>query len=119
MRKAATRSFIWLKWIALIENCDVIYSRAVGINWAGGRVFSMRGYGSGSGGSGVIFSNINIADFRLTMQFFGCWRRGTNGVWVVQASSSLVNPSGWIPIDTNVAPFAPTRWQAIRNASIT
>jgi autotransporter-associated beta strand protein len=29
-----------------------------------------------------------------------------NGAYVVQASSSLANPNGWIPIATNVAPFA-------------
>jgi hypothetical protein len=33
----------------------------------------MRGYGSGSGGSGVIFSNVNVEDPRPTMQtFFEC-----------------------------------------------
>jgi hypothetical protein len=52
----------------LVNDCDVIYSRAYWINWSGGRVFNMRGEGGGACGSGVIFSNINITDPRPTMQ---------------------------------------------------
>jgi hypothetical protein len=36
-----------------------------------------------------------------------------NGAWVVQASSSLANPNGWIRIATNVAPFAFTDTNAM------
>jgi autotransporter-associated beta strand protein len=36
-----------------------------------------------------------------------------NGAWVVQGSSSLANPNGWIPIATNVAPFAFTDTNAM------
>lgn len=57
----------------LIENCDVIYSRAAWINWSGGRVFNMRGENGGAGGTGIEFRNINISDPRPTMQtFFLC-----------------------------------------------
>ncbi len=57
----------------LIHDCDVIYSRASWINWSGGRVFNMRGSGSGACGGGIVFSNINIEDPRPTMQqFFVC-----------------------------------------------
>ncbi len=54
----------------LVNDCDVIYSRAYWINWSGGRVFNMRAEGGGACGSGVIFSNINITDPRPTMQQF-------------------------------------------------
>lgn len=57
----------------LVRDCDVIYSRTKWINWSGGRVFNMRGEGSGPCGAGIIFSNINLEDLRPTMQtFFGC-----------------------------------------------
>jgi hypothetical protein len=57
----------------LVRDCDVIYARAKWIYWGGGRVFNMRGEGSGNCGAGVVFSNINIEDPRPTMQsFFGC-----------------------------------------------
>jgi hypothetical protein len=57
----------------LINECDVIYSRAYWINWSGGRVFNMRAEGGSACGAGIIFSNINISDPRPTMQhFFVC-----------------------------------------------
>jgi len=57
----------------VVEDCDVIYSRAKWHHWSGGRVFNMRGDGEGDGGSGVIFRNINIEDPRPTLQqFFLC-----------------------------------------------
>lgn len=57
----------------LVEDCDVIYSRAKWHHWSGGRIFNMRGEGGGEGGSNVIFRNINIEDPRPTLQqFFLC-----------------------------------------------
>jgi hypothetical protein len=57
----------------LVEDCDVIYSRAKWHHWSGGRVFNMRGEGGGTAGAGVIFRNINIEDPRPTLQqFFLC-----------------------------------------------
>ncbi len=57
----------------VVEDCDVIYSRAKWHHWSGGRVFNMRGEGAGAGGVGVIFRNINIEDPRPTLQqFFLC-----------------------------------------------
>jgi hypothetical protein len=57
----------------VVEDCDVIYSRAKWHHWSGGRVFNMRGESKGEGGSGVIFRNINIEDPRPTLQqFFLC-----------------------------------------------
>ena len=57
----------------VVEDCDVIYSRAKWNRWSGGRVFNMRGRGGGAAGDGVIFRNINIADPRPTLQqFFIC-----------------------------------------------
>ncbi len=57
----------------VVEDCDVIYSRAKWHHWSGGRVFNMRGEGDGAAGSGVSFRNINIEDPRPTLQqFFIC-----------------------------------------------
>lgn len=57
----------------IVEDCDVIYSRAKWHHWSGGRVFNMRGEGGGAAGRGVIFRNINIEDPRPTLQqFFVC-----------------------------------------------
>lgn len=57
----------------LVEDCDVIYSRAKWHHWSGGRVFNMRGEGRGEAGAGVIFRNITIEDPRPTLQqFFFC-----------------------------------------------
>jgi hypothetical protein len=57
----------------VVEDCDVIYSRAKWHHWRGGRVFNMRGEGGGAAGAGVIFRNINIEDPRPTLQqFFIC-----------------------------------------------
>ena len=57
----------------VVEDCDVIYSRAKWHHWSGGRVFNMRGEGGGTAGIGVIFRNINIEDPRPTLQqFFVC-----------------------------------------------
>lgn len=57
----------------IVEDCDVIYSRAKWHHWSGGRVFNMRGEGDDAAGSGVIFRNIRISDPRPTLQqFFIC-----------------------------------------------
>lgn len=57
----------------VVEDCDVIYSRAKWHHWSGGRVFNLRGESNGPGGSGVIFRNINVEDPRPTLQqFFLC-----------------------------------------------
>lgn len=57
----------------VVEDCDVIYSRAEWHHWTGGRVFNMRGEGGGASGANVIFRNINIEDPRPTLQqFFLC-----------------------------------------------
>ena len=54
----------------VVEDCDVIYARAMWDKWSGGRVFNMRGEGGGAGGAGVIIRNINIEDPRPTLQQF-------------------------------------------------
>lgn len=54
----------------IVEDCDVIYSRAKWHHWSGGRVFNMRGEGEGAAGAGVIFRNIRISDPRPTLQQF-------------------------------------------------
>jgi hypothetical protein len=57
----------------IVEDCDVIYSRAMWHHWSGGRVFNMRGEGGGAAGAGVVFRNISIEDPRPTLQqFFVC-----------------------------------------------
>jgi hypothetical protein len=57
----------------VVEDCDVIYSRAHWHHWSGGRVFNMRGEGKGAAGENVVFRNINIEDPRPTLQqFFLC-----------------------------------------------
>lgn len=57
----------------IVEDCDVIYSRAQWHHWSGGRVFNIRAENDGPGGSGVIFRNIRIEDRRPTLQqFFLC-----------------------------------------------
>jgi hypothetical protein len=54
----------------IVEDCDVVYSRASWNRWRGGRVFNMRGEGGGAGGPGVIFRNIRVEDPRPTLQHF-------------------------------------------------
>ncbi len=56
--------------ILVVEDCDVIYARAGWHQWAGGRVFNMRGEGGGACGGNVIFRNINVEDPRPTLQTF-------------------------------------------------
>lgn len=57
----------------VVEDCDVIYSRAKWHRWSGGRVFNARGENDAAGGAGVIFRNIRISDPRPTLQqFFVC-----------------------------------------------
>jgi hypothetical protein len=59
----------------VVEDCDVIYSRAMWHHWTGGRVFNMRGEGGGAAGAGVVFRNIRIEDPRPTLQqFFVCMK---------------------------------------------
>jgi hypothetical protein len=54
----------------IVEDCDVIYTRAGWHQWSGGRLFNMRGEGGGSAGNGVIFRNIRASDPRPTLQHF-------------------------------------------------
>lgn len=54
----------------IVEDCDVIYSRAGWHHWGGGRVFNMRGEGKGDCGRGVVFRNIRVEDSRPTLQPF-------------------------------------------------
>ncbi|MFC5457686.1 endo-polygalacturonase [Prosthecobacter fluviatilis] len=57
----------------MVEDCDVIYSRAKWHRWSGGRVFNARGENDEAGGPGVVFRNIRITDPRPTLQqFFIC-----------------------------------------------
>jgi len=49
----------------VVEDCDVIYSRAKWHHWSGGRVFNMRGEGAGSAGAGVIFRNLTFENLTL------------------------------------------------------
>lgn len=55
----------------VVEDCDIIYNRSLfpkGL--IGGRVFNMRGAGSGEGGSNVTFRNIRVTDSRPTRSCF-------------------------------------------------
>ena len=54
----------------VIEDCDVVYARAIWHQWSGGRLFNMRGEGGGEAGAGVIFRNIRVEDKRPTLQPF-------------------------------------------------
>jgi hypothetical protein len=54
----------------IVEDCDVVYSRAFWHQWRGGRIFNMRGEGGGGGGPGVVFRNIRVEDPRPTLQQF-------------------------------------------------
>lgn len=54
----------------IIEDCDVVYARAMWHQWGGGRLFNMRGEGGGDGGSNVVFRNIRVEDPRPTLQHF-------------------------------------------------
>ena len=54
----------------VVSDCDVIYSRSAAVYSSGGRVFNMRGMGSGPSGSNVIFRDIRVADPRPTLQQF-------------------------------------------------
>jgi hypothetical protein len=57
----------------VVEDCDVIYSRAKWHHWTGGRVFNIRGENNGPGGGGVVFRDIRVSDPRPTLQqFFLC-----------------------------------------------
>ena len=89
----------------LVEDCDVIYARAVWPHWSGGRIFNMRGEGGGPGGQGVVFRNIRVEDRRPTLQAFlilmqplepfctltgRVGRKGTFGVLSSRTSQSLL-----------------------------
>ena len=54
----------------VVSDCDVIYSRSASVYSSGGRVFNMRGMGSGPSGSNVTFQDIRVADPRPTLQQF-------------------------------------------------
>jgi len=54
----------------VIEDCTVVYARAMWHKWSGGRLFSMRPKGGGSGGNTVTFRNIVVEDPRPTLQHF-------------------------------------------------
>ncbi len=53
-----------------VDNVDVIYARAAWNKWSGGRIFNMRGEGTGNCGNGVVFSNIRLEDTRPTLSAF-------------------------------------------------
>ena len=55
----------------VIEDCDVIYNRSIFSQNRGGHVFNLRGEGSGSGGSNIIFRNIRVSDPLPTRSAFG------------------------------------------------
>ena len=54
----------------IVEDCTVVYARAVWHKWSGGRLFNMRGEGGGSGGDNIVFRNIAVEDPRPTLQHF-------------------------------------------------
>lgn len=54
----------------VVEDCDVIYSRALWANNPAGCVFSLRAEGGGASGQGVVFRNIRVSDLRTTKQTF-------------------------------------------------
>ena len=54
----------------IVEDCDVVYARAVWHQWSGGRLFNMRAEGGGQAGTGVTFRNIRVEDKRPTLQHF-------------------------------------------------
>ncbi|MFK7740024.1 MAG: endo-polygalacturonase [Planctomycetota bacterium] len=54
----------------VIEACDVLYARAFWHHWGGGRLFNMRGEGSGAGGGSIVFRKIRVEDPRPTLQHF-------------------------------------------------
>ena len=54
----------------VVEDCTVVYARATWHHWSGGRLFNMRGEGSGEGGHGLVFRNIVVEDPRPTLQHF-------------------------------------------------
>ena len=58
--------------ILLVEDCDVIYSRAVYHKWTGGRIFSLRAGGNSDvvGGGQVVFRNIRVEEPFPTYQTF-------------------------------------------------
>tara|TARA_A100001015_G_scaffold118293_1_gene131188 strand:- start:1715 stop:4777 length:3063 start_codon:yes stop_codon:yes gene_type:complete len=55
----------------VVEDCDVIYNRSIFYQNKGGRVFNLRGEGSGDGGSNIVFRNIRVSDPRPTRSAFG------------------------------------------------
>lgn len=58
-------------WPIVVEDCDVIYSRAKWHLWDGGRVFTSRPIvGTGQNKVNVLFRDIRIEDKRPTLQIF-------------------------------------------------
>lgn len=75
----------------VIEDCDIIYSRASWHLWSGGRVFSGRPiHGEGQTQVKVLFRDIRITDTRPTLQIF--YVLSKNDI----SSSLLGNPNGSI-----------------------
>ncbi|RLD26263.1 MAG: hypothetical protein DRI70_05860 [Bacteroidetes bacterium] len=73
----------------VIEDCDIIYSRASWHKWSGGRVFSGRPIkGEGKKQVNVLFRDIRIEDKRPTLQIF--YVLSKNDI----SSSLLGNPNG-------------------------
>ncbi|WP_339732817.1 DUF1080 domain-containing protein [uncultured Gimesia sp.] len=54
----------------VVEDCDVIYSRALWPKNPAGCVFSLRAIGRNATGEGVVFRNIRVSDPRTTKQTF-------------------------------------------------
>ena len=72
----------------VIEDCDIIYNRSRFTDGGdGGRVFNMRGAGSGEGGTNVTFRNIRISDPRSTRSCFA-----------IQTASSYVDDPNYSQI---------------------
>lgn len=78
----------------IVEDCDVIYSRAGWHQWAGGRIFNMRGEGKGACGSNVIFRNIRVSDPRPTLQAFSIFMGMTPPYGPISKSRQAGNLNG-------------------------
>merc|ERR1712117_165492 len=60
----------------IVEDCTVVYARSKWANNSGGRLFSLRAGGGGSGGDTVTFRNIVVEDKRPTQQAFMMFMEG-------------------------------------------
>jgi hypothetical protein len=76
----------------VVEDCDIIYNRSIFTPDAkGGRVFNMRGEGSGEGGNNVTFRNIRISDQRPTR---ACFAIQTAASWTQSPNYSSIRGAG-------------------------